>query len=164
MPFVLDASVAVAWAFKDENHANAALALERIRKDEAHVPSLWWYEVRNSLIVNERRRRFREADTAVFLQAISRLDIAIDRLSDEARVLAITRRYRLTVYGRRLSGTGAEGGNPFGHPRHKACARGWHRERAADRRSVHMTWTKLAEGRAGRDAKERRRSPSSMLR
>jgi predicted nucleic acid-binding protein len=54
--------------------------------------------MRNSLIVNERRRRLSEADTAVFLQAISRLDIAIDPLPDQARVLAISRRHRLTVY------------------------------------------------------------------
>jgi predicted nucleic acid-binding protein len=40
MPFVLDASIAVAWAFRDENHANATLALERIRNDAAHVPGL----------------------------------------------------------------------------------------------------------------------------
>jgi predicted nucleic acid-binding protein len=98
MPFVLDASVAVSWAFDDEDHTNAALALERIRQDEARVPSLWWYEVRNSLIVNERRRRLTEADTAVFLRALSALDVAVDQSPDEARVLAIVRRYRLTVY------------------------------------------------------------------
>ncbi len=98
MPFVLDASVTVAWAFDDEDHPDAALALERIRKDQARVPSLWWYEVRNSLVVNERRRRLTEADTAVFLRALSRLDVAVDHSLDEARVLAITRRHRLTVY------------------------------------------------------------------
>src|SRR5260370_22637595 len=96
MPFVLDASVAVSWAFDDEDHSNAALALERIRKDEAHVPSLWWYEVRNSVIVNERGHRLTEADTAVFLRALSRLDVAVDQSPDEARILAITRRHRLT--------------------------------------------------------------------
>ena len=64
MPFVLDASVAACWAFDDEDHPVAALALERIRADEARVPSLWWFEVRNTLIVNERRGRLTESDTA----------------------------------------------------------------------------------------------------
>jgi predicted nucleic acid-binding protein len=98
MPFVLDASIAVAWAFDDEDYPNAVLALERIRKDQGRVPSLWWYEVRNALIVNERRRRLTEADTALFLRALSRLDIAVDPLPDEQRVLAIARRHRLTLY------------------------------------------------------------------
>ena len=43
MPFVLDASIAACWAFEDEDHPRAALALERIRTDEARVPGLWWF-------------------------------------------------------------------------------------------------------------------------
>ena len=57
MPFVLDASVAACWVFDDEDHPIAALALERIRNDEARAPSLWWFELRNALIVDERRKR-----------------------------------------------------------------------------------------------------------
>ena len=60
MPFVLDASIAACWAFDDEDHPVAALALERVRTDEARVPSLWWFEVRNTLIVSERRGRLTE--------------------------------------------------------------------------------------------------------
>jgi len=40
MPFVLDASVAAGWAFEDEDHPTATLALERIRSNQARVPSL----------------------------------------------------------------------------------------------------------------------------
>ena len=61
MPFVLDASFAACWAFDDEDHPVAALALERVRTDEARVPSLWWFEVRNALMVSERRGRLTEA-------------------------------------------------------------------------------------------------------
>jgi len=98
MPFVLDASIAVCWAFEDEDHPIAALALERMRTDEALVPSLWWFEVRNTLIVNERRGRLAEADTAAFLRALSRLGVMVDRSPEEAAVLALARRHRLTVY------------------------------------------------------------------
>ena len=49
MPFVLDASVAACWAFDDEDYNTAELPLERVRTDEARVPSLWWFEVRNTL-------------------------------------------------------------------------------------------------------------------
>jgi len=98
MPFVLDASVAVCWAFEDEDHPVAALSLERVRADEARVPSLWWFEVRNTLIVNERRGLLRESDTAAFLRALARLNVTIDRSPDEADVLALARRRQLTVY------------------------------------------------------------------
>jgi predicted nucleic acid-binding protein len=98
MPFVLDASIAACWAFEDEDHPIATQALARIRADEAIVPSLWWFEVRNTLIVNERRGRIAENDTATFLRLLSRLAVAVDRSPDEGDVLAFARRYRLTVY------------------------------------------------------------------
>jgi hypothetical protein len=34
---------------------SVASALERVRTDEALVPGLWWFEVRNTLIVSECR-------------------------------------------------------------------------------------------------------------
>ena len=98
MPFVLDASIAACWAFEDENHPAAALALERIRTDEALVPGIWWFEVRNTLVVNERRGRLSEADTAIFLRGLSRLGVTIDRTPEESAVLALARTHRLSVY------------------------------------------------------------------
>ena len=98
MPFVLDASVAACWVFDDEDHPIAALALERIRADEARVPSLWWFEIRNVLIMNEGRKRLTESDTAAFLRGIARMRLTIDRAPGEADVLALARRRRLSVY------------------------------------------------------------------
>jgi predicted nucleic acid-binding protein len=98
MPFVIDASIAACWAFEDEDHPIAALALERVRTDQALAPSLWWFEVRNTLIVNERRGRLTEADVTVFLRGLARLGVSIDRTPDEAAVLTLARRHRLTVY------------------------------------------------------------------
>lgn len=54
-------------------------ALARIRTDEARAPSLWWFEVHNVLLVNERRGRISEADTAGFLHDLSRLGVTLDR-------------------------------------------------------------------------------------
>ncbi len=98
MPFVIDASIAACWAFKDEDHPAATLALERIRSDEARAPSLWWFEVRNTLIMSERRSRLTEADTAAFLRGLARLGITVDRSPDETAVLTLARQHRLTVY------------------------------------------------------------------
>ena len=98
MPFVLDASVALAWAFADESDPRATAALARIRTDEGLVPSIWWFEIRNTLVVNERRGRLTEADAAAFLRTLSRLAVTIDRQPGEAEVLALARRHRLSVY------------------------------------------------------------------
>jgi hypothetical protein len=57
MPFVLDASVAAAWAFEDGDHPAAARALGLIENDSAIVLGLWWFEVRNALLSSEIGRR-----------------------------------------------------------------------------------------------------------
>jgi predicted nucleic acid-binding protein len=98
MPFVLDTSVAACWAFPDDEDPRADAALTRIRTDEALVPSLWWFEVRNILVVNERRKRISESDTARFLRYIARLPIRVDRFPDETGILWLARTHRLSVY------------------------------------------------------------------
>jgi predicted nucleic acid-binding protein len=98
MPFVLDAPVAACWAFPDEGHRAASLAFARIRQDEAVVPSLWWFEVRNILIANERGKRICESESASFLADLSRLPIRVDREPGEPSVLRMARTYRLSVY------------------------------------------------------------------
>lgn len=90
--------MAATWAFEDENHPDAALALARVRSDAARVPSLWWFELRNALLVNERRGRLTEAGTAGFLRDLGRLAVSIDRSPDETALLTLARRHRLTVY------------------------------------------------------------------
>ena len=74
------------------------MALERVRTDEARVPSLWWFEVRNTRIVSERRGRLTETDTATFLHGLAHLRVSVDRSPQEADVLALARHRRLTVY------------------------------------------------------------------
>lgn len=97
MPFVLDASIVHDWAF-DERHQTAELVRERLRTESAAAPSLWWFEVRNGLVVAERRGRVTEQQTARFLREILRLAVTLDNSPNEAGVLALARRHRLTVY------------------------------------------------------------------
>ncbi len=99
MAFVLDSSIACAWAFHDEDHPSAELALDRIRREEtALVPSLFWFELRNVLVVRERSGRICEADTAAFLRDIALLGITPDPAPEEAEVLRLARRHKLSVY------------------------------------------------------------------
>lgn len=98
MAFILDASITACWAFDDEDHPDAGLAFERMRAEEGVVPSLWWFEVRNILIVSERRRRITESETATFLLNLSRLRIRVDLVPQEEAVLRLARTHRLSVY------------------------------------------------------------------
>ena len=55
-------------------------------------------ELRNALVVNARRGRITEQQTARFLRNVERLAITIDNTPDESGVLTLARRHRLAVY------------------------------------------------------------------
>ena len=97
MPLVIDASVAVAWAF-GEQHQIAERVFSLAGAETMMAPALWWYELRNVLVLAERRGRITERQTARFLRDVSRLAITIDTAPDESGVLSLARRHRLTVY------------------------------------------------------------------
>jgi predicted nucleic acid-binding protein len=98
MPFVIDASTVISWALGDEHHPGAEKALAHARADEIRVPALWWFEVRNALIVNERRGRISEPAVATFLRGLGAFRIMIKSPPANDDILALARRHRLTVY------------------------------------------------------------------
>ena len=61
------------------------------------APSLQWFEIRNILVVNERRKRITESDTGIFLRDLAGLRIRIDREPEEGAVLRLAR-----IHGLRL--------------------------------------------------------------
>ncbi|HEY1768577.1 MAG TPA: type II toxin-antitoxin system VapC family toxin [Terracidiphilus sp.] len=101
MAFVLDASVALAWAFADENDhpiATRAANLLMTGSEAACVPELWRYEVRNILLMSERRGRISEDGTVQFLLQISQLRIEMDAEQQDRPLLVLARRHKLTIY------------------------------------------------------------------
>jgi len=74
MAFVLDASVTITWAMRDESHPLADLAALHLETEPAVVPAIWWYEIRNMLVVNERRQRITVADSNDFLLSLNLLN------------------------------------------------------------------------------------------
>lgn len=78
MTFVLDASVALSWAFADEGGGVSTHALERLHDDEAFVPALWGLEVANGLLTAERRSRITAAEAADFCRLLLSLPVAVD--------------------------------------------------------------------------------------
>lgn len=98
MRFVLDASITLAWSLHDEDHPLAELVFQELQFGSALVPSIWWYEVRNILIMNERRGRNTPDLSEEILRDLRRLRISIEEPGDEARIMELARQYRLTVY------------------------------------------------------------------
>lgn len=100
MAFVLDASVSLAWAFADEQNrvADRAETLLKTGAEIAFVPDLWWYEMRNILVVGERRGRISADNTAAFLSDISELRIEMDAARNDLPLLDLARQHKLAVY------------------------------------------------------------------
>lgn len=98
MAFVLDASVTMAWTFPDERSEIADAALELLQTEQAMVPALWWFEIRNVLIMGERRGRFDAVATVTALARLAQFSIQVDSAPDETSLLDLARRHRLTIY------------------------------------------------------------------
>jgi predicted nucleic acid-binding protein len=95
--FVLDASIAAVWALADEASMRAEVAANRLKTENALVPHLWWYEIRNILIVSERRQRMSTSDTAHFLDLLSSFPIQVDPVQDDEAIFRLARQYRLSL-------------------------------------------------------------------
>lgn len=87
--FVLDASVTLAWAFRDEMNPYTAAVLRSLATEEAFVPSVWPLEVGNGILVAERRGRLTQAETVQFLTLLRHLPIQLEAETAE-RVLRET--------------------------------------------------------------------------
>ena len=98
MRFVLDASVTLSWAMRDEDNPLADIAFEYIQTDSSLVPAIWWYEIRNALLISERRGRIEGGDIAKFLSAVSRFDIEVRAPEAGQRTMDLAREYRLSIY------------------------------------------------------------------
>ena len=96
--FVVDCSVFLAWCLADEDDPAADAVMRRLTDEGAVAPQIWWYELRNALLVNERRGRITAQQVADTLSDSTKLGIEIDAEHDEAAIMAFARQHRLTVY------------------------------------------------------------------
>ena len=76
--FVVDNSVVMSWCFKDETSQYADAVLDRLQDSTAFVPSIWPLEVVNVLLVAERKKRLKEADSVRFITLLSQLPIIVE--------------------------------------------------------------------------------------
>ena len=99
---VVDGPTALSFLIKDEFSAPALEALRAIEgASVVYVPSHWWLETTNGLLMAERRKRASQLDTAEALQLINSLPITTD--SETAfhcggEIINLARRHTLTIY------------------------------------------------------------------
>lgn len=98
MPFVVDASLTLAWYLPDEQTPTALTVRERLAREDGLVPAHWWYEVRNGMLMAERRGRTTEHLVASALANLGRWPIRQVRQHNDAPIFTIAREYRLSFY------------------------------------------------------------------
>jgi predicted nucleic acid-binding protein len=99
MPFVLDASTALAWHFDDENLDLSVP--ERAFREGVAVPQHFFLEVANGLVRGERRLRTSPDGTDTFLARLGDLKVEIDSTAPErigSVLVALARYHRLSIY------------------------------------------------------------------
>ncbi|WP_299656452.1 type II toxin-antitoxin system VapC family toxin [uncultured Jannaschia sp.] len=92
---VIDASALAGWLLPDEDGPDISILFDG---QPIVAPWLLWVELRNILMMIERRGRIEPADTDTILQQVDKLGIVLDTSADSERVMALARRHRLTAY------------------------------------------------------------------
>jgi predicted nucleic acid-binding protein len=99
--FVLDCSVALSWCFPDEKTHESDQVLQSLKRGTAIVPSLWFLEVSNALLVGQRRRRVTADVARQALTLLGQLPIETDDRSGfslSSELLTIASQHTLSTY------------------------------------------------------------------
>ena len=99
--FVIDASVAVTWLFRDEITPQTAAVLRRLEVEPALVPAWWYVELANVIAMAERKNRIGISDATIFLANLNDLEIEVDNEASQrafTHLLPLCRAHQLTSY------------------------------------------------------------------
>ena len=100
--WVIDSSFALAWGLPDESSTEAERFLSNLPPNAIlWVPSLWWYEIANALLMAERRGRLKEAEPLRLLELYRSLPLETDAASGPDalwRFRTLGREHGLTAY------------------------------------------------------------------
>jgi len=98
---VIDASISLAWSLDDETSSRADEALAVVEQSGALVPTLWTYEIGNSLTYFVRRSRIDAVLAQTILSALSLLNIVAvppDAAHWYLETHALAMKHGLTMY------------------------------------------------------------------
>jgi predicted nucleic acid-binding protein len=99
--FVLDCSMTMAWAFRDERTPGTLDALELAAREACVAPGVWPLEVCNAVLTAQRRGRFTSDDVPLFLALVGRLRVSVDEGSLQHAfddVLPLAMHHALSIY------------------------------------------------------------------
>ena len=97
-PFCIDASIAAAWLFEDEQHPDTDALLPELDDSIVFVPQHWHLEVRNALLVGERRGRITSEEAWIGLSRLSELPLRTDTGTDLDVAMNLARYHGLSLY------------------------------------------------------------------
>jgi predicted nucleic acid-binding protein len=102
MAYVIDPSVALAWLLPDETSERANAFRVAVEKG-AHtwIPSHWWLEIGNGLLMAERRGRITSEQVGQALSLVRSLPLEEDVETSAqlpVRIFTLARKHRLTIY------------------------------------------------------------------
>lgn len=95
---VIDASISASWLFEDENDPRADAALDALETMPGRVPQLWHYEMRNILLVAQRRSRITHEAMVDRVSALGNLPLETDNDHDLDHTLDLAGLHRLSFY------------------------------------------------------------------
>jgi predicted nucleic acid-binding protein len=102
MDWVIDSSIALAWALPNETSKEAERFLSRILVGNIFwVPALWWYEMANALLMAQRRKRLTEAERIRLIELYRKLPVQTDMTLDPdiiSRFHTLAIEYNLSAY------------------------------------------------------------------
>ena len=101
MTLVLDTSATLAFLMDDERDSAAVALFEKITTSGASVPTLWSYEVANSLTMAVKRGRITNKDRSESLKNLTKLNIRVEHAELDVvwhDIVALADLHSLTVY------------------------------------------------------------------
>ena len=102
MKFVIDCSFSCALFLPDENSTFVSNFFESLTKREVIlVPTLWWYEIANVLVMAVRRDRINHAQVTEIIELVDEFEITtkeISSFSSVKNIYEIAQIYRLSAY------------------------------------------------------------------
>jgi predicted nucleic acid-binding protein len=95
---IVDTSAAGGWILEDEQTEITERFLGVVNEQGALMPLLWYYEIRNLVLMKERIGRLTSERTRAGLDLIDSLPIDFDHEPDDKLLLRVARRHHLTSY------------------------------------------------------------------
>jgi len=98
LSFVIDASILTAWFLDEKRDPRVEAAFDTATRVETRAPNLLHYEIRNALLISERRNRITEAMSTAFVRDLALLPIRLEPAGDDASLMTLARKRKFTVY------------------------------------------------------------------